>query len=118
MPRGQPEGQRPGTYGPRDILVRQIRTAACGLCGDDAVKLPFLRPPSTISPYNEGYLSATRLGTKQQDGGIVRMPRNVFSDGSQAQAAYIEGVSDSISDRGPRQPTDRVSRAYPKWRLI
>lgn len=84
------------------------------------MRLPFLNPlpPRPTSPYFEGYLSATRLNTKSPEGGIVRMPANVYGTGSHAQNAFIEGVTDSTNDRLPRQPADRVSRAHPPWRLL
>lgn len=72
----------------------------------------------TISPYVVGYLSATGAGTRQHDGGLVRMPHQVYGDGSDAHAAFMAGVADSIVDRGPRLPTDRMSRAYPPWKII
>lgn len=69
-------------------------------------------------PYFIGYLMAHKSGTRQQDGGIVCMPRRVYEDNSEAEEAFLVGMADSIEDRRPRRPTDRVSRAHPPWRLI
>jgi hypothetical protein len=83
------------------------------------VKLPFLPPPKPrLSPYCEGYLTAHSTGITQINGGIVPMPARVYGEGSDAQAAFIAGISDSIKDREPRKPYHRVSRAYPPWRQI
>lgn len=72
----------------------------------------------TISPYIVGYLSATGAGTRQQDGGIVCMPHRVYDGDPYAEEAFLVGMADSIEDRRPRRPTDRVSRAHPPWRLL
>lgn len=82
------------------------------------MNLPFLKPRPSPAPYLQGYLNANATGAKQMDGGIVRMPPQIFSEGSAAQAAYYQGIADSIADRGPRKPYHRVSRAHPPWRMI
>lgn len=74
--------------------------------------------PKPLAPYFQGYLAANAAGTTQMYGGVIRMPTRIYPDGSEADDAFIEGAADSISDRGPRRPSHRVSRAHPPWRLI
>lgn len=78
----------------------------------------FRSPRRSIAPYFLGYLNAHASGTRQFEGGLIRLPPQIYGDGSDAQTAFLQGVADSVVDRGPRLMEDRVSRAHPPWRRI
>lgn len=75
----------------------------------------YRKPAPALAPYFQGYLDAKRKGTYVLSDGIARLPVRIYGLGSDADAAWMEGVTDYCSDTIAKP---RTSRTFPPWRLI